>query len=397
MFVSVHDSSKVTAVKGDKWWCNMEQQLAAEKRGKVDEIVERVGEASFTDWLAEQRAKENLREGQPWLNKPPRITDARRVSPSQLLQCHRKIYYRQLNAPEETEDSDGIFWIGSKFEEELVQPFLESIVEEADSELYVRNSAWVDFEVETEAGAVRVKGETDPVVCSRTGEPYLLTEVKSKSSLDGFDDEDPEPDVHHKAQAHAYMHGLNESVEWSVDRALIIYGDREGFELLPILIEFDEEFWEETVVEWAEEHATYRIEEELPPADPWFDWECNFCSYRARCGKERSEYEDWGPRGFLPLFHYPQEKVKEYLSAYSDNGAALTPTLAFQYPELAEESLVDNWRCPVCGKSVDWREVEWEGRLSCPPTCPWCRRSKQAPVRLRGSSSEHYRVRKDEI
>ena len=55
-----------------------------------------------------------------------------------------------------------------------MQPFLESIVEEADSELYVRNSAWVDFEVETEAGSVRVKGETDPVVCSRTGEPYQL-------------------------------------------------------------------------------------------------------------------------------------------------------------------------------------------------------------------------------
>ena len=87
----------------------MEQQLAAEQRRRIDEVVERVGEASFTDWLAEQRVKENLREGQPWLNKPPRITDVRRVSPSQLLQCHRKIYYRQLNAPEETEDPDGIF------------------------------------------------------------------------------------------------------------------------------------------------------------------------------------------------------------------------------------------------------------------------------------------------
>ena len=39
-------------------------------------------------------------------------------------------------------------------------------------------------------------------------------------------------------------------------------------------VEFDQEFWEETVCEWAATQSTYRTEETLPPATPEHGWEC---------------------------------------------------------------------------------------------------------------------------
>lgn len=71
---------------------------------------------------------ENVLQGRAFFNSPPPVNEPERHSPSQLLQCPRKVSYRRRNAPKEGESPDGIFWVGERVEEELVVPFLQDAV-----------------------------------------------------------------------------------------------------------------------------------------------------------------------------------------------------------------------------------------------------------------------------
>lgn len=328
-------------------------------------LAEEITEEAFTEWYREREVARNIREGTPYFNGPSQIKPPRRHSPSNLLQCSRKIFYKQLNAPEENGDPEGIFWFGSHFEEDVVLPFLEDVA--AGRGQYVTNSLWVDFEVETSVSDLRIKGETDPVIVDEESQPLLLFEIKTKRSIENL----THPNSHHKAQAHAYMKGLSEKYDRSISEAVILYGSRTTLDIKPIHIEFDAGFWSEVVLDWAATHTTYRLDDELPPAEPEYDWECKFCPYKQRCGKELPRYSDEVPTGLLPLFNgYPREKLVQYLEAYPD--AKLTPTLAHQYQDLVDEYGVYDWHCESCGKSYDWDDISWRGYVTSPSPCPAC-------------------------
>ena len=344
----------------------------------VSEFIERASGECFSSWYREREFAKNVQEGTPYFNGPRRTPAPERHSPSELLQCHRKIVYRQENAPEEQTDPKGIFWVGTRFEEEIALPFLREVV--ADSGTYVCNSLWVDFTVETDAGELRIRGETDPCIVDAEGEPLLLTEIKTKQSVENVD----APNLHHRAQAHAYMWGLSEKYDRSVTDAVILYGGRTSLDIRCFHVEFDPEFWTETVVGWAAQHTTYRLDGELPPPDPAFQWECEFCSYRERCGQGETSYTDVDSVGLLPeLTEYPRMKLVEYLEAYPE--AKLTPELAGEYPDLAQSHGVYDWSCEVCGERQPCGEIEWEQSLSGLPDCPSCA-ADGVPASLGGPS-----------
>jgi len=332
---------------------------------RIDTLIERIDATSFDDWYRERKFARNIREGQPYFNGPDRVPSPERHSPSQLNQCHRKIYYRQLNAPEEQADPQGIFWSGTKFEEELVVPYLEATVGSGE---YVRNSMWIDATCETDAGEVRIKGATDPVIVDAESEPLLLTESKTKSSVDNLD----EPNTHHRAQVHAYMYGLTQKHDRQVTDAVLLYGSRNSLDVQAFHVSFDPWFWRETVLNWAEEHTQYRLNETLPPATPVFDWECEFCDFKNRCGQgDTTPFADTDPAGLLPLFDaYPREKVADYLDTEPE--AKLTPALAHKYPALAESYGIYDWHCDVCGTDFSFESVEWDGDTNEPPQCTTC-------------------------
>lgn len=324
----------------------------------------RIDGESFSEWYREREWEKNIREGRPYFNGPSPIPPAEKHTPSSLLQCHRKMFYRQENAPAERERPEGIFWSGTRFEEDVMVPYLRDVV--YDSDAYVRNSMWVDFEVSTEAGTVRFKGSTDPCIVDRQSEPILPTEVKTKEEVADLDG----PNRHHRAQVHAYMRGLREKYERDVDKAVVVYGSRKKLNLRAFTVAFDDAFWRK-IVEWAADHTKYREEGDLPPADPEYDWECGFCDYRHRCGQSHEPYSDEGPRGFLPGYaDYPYERVREYLQSH--DGATLTPSLASEFPVLAATAEVLDWSCPKCGSNYDWREFEWDGGSDEEPICPTC-------------------------
>ncbi|TKX68887.1 Dna2/Cas4 domain-containing protein [Halorubrum sp. SP9] len=256
----------------------------------------------------------------------------------------------------------GILWVGSRFEEDIVLPYLRDTV--ADDGLFVTNSLYVDFEIESDAGDLVVKGSTDPVVVDADGTPVLPTEVKTKNSLEYLD----EPNEHHKAQLYAYMVGLSEKYDVNVKRGCLIYGARDSFDLEVFNVEFDEQFWQSTVVEWASEHTEYRLADELPPAVSRFGWECDFCAFRERCGKGERRHQDSSPEGLLPGFEeYPRKPLLEYLDAYD---AKLTPSLAKRYPDLCQEYGVYDWSCDQCGTRAEWEfaHLSRDGDRLC-PTC----------------------------
>jgi DNA-directed RNA polymerase subunit RPC12/RpoP len=342
---------------------------------EIHQLTAAVSAESFEEWRQEREYAENIRNGTAYFNGPGEIKPPERHSPSSLLQCHRKVTYKQLNAPAEQADPDGIFWIGSRVEEDIACPFLQALV--SGSDFYVTNSIWIDFTATTEAGDLRIKGETDPVIVDADAKPLILTEIKTKDSVGDLDS----PNSHHKAQTHAYMKGLSEKYDRNVTNALIIYIGRTGLDMQVFQIAFDPVFWRRTVLSWAEEHTTYRRQGELPPAQPEQGWECTYCSYRERCGKGDWEYADIGPKGLLPgVTTYPKPKVVDYLEGHDD--AKLTPALAIEYPELCDQYEVYDWECRVCGQAFAWDDIEWDSAASTLPRCPDC--SETEPIGLLG-------------
>jgi CRISPR-associated protein Cas4 len=338
--------------------------------------LEDISAEKFDEWYHNREFRQNIRDGKPYFNGPSSVPPAERHSPSKLLQCHRKIYYRQENAPEEQDDAEGILWTGRRIEEDVVLPFLQDVV--STDQTYVRNSMWIDFHVEIEDKDLRIKGVTDPVLVDEESNPLLPTEVKTTSSIEYKN----APDKRHRAQLHAYLAGLSEEYDRSLTEGVLIYVSRETFEIKAFQVEFEATFWNETVMSWANTHTEYRLDDELPPAQPEADWECKYCSYRERCGKGDTSYTDMSSQGFLPnIDKYPRNKVREYLDAH--DGARLTPTLAEKFPDLADEYGVQKWECPNCLKSFEKEDIPGEIGPDRYPLCPHCARSETlAELRL---------------
>lgn len=334
-------------------------------RRSMDRLINGVSAKTFDDWYRERQHTQNIENGTPYFNGPSRIKPPGHHNPSRLLQCHRKAFYNNLNAPAEEEDPRGIFWVGSNFEEDIALPFLRESVVGADE--YVTNSIWIEFTEQTDAGEIQLKGETDPVVVDAEGEPLILTEIKTKKSVENL----TSPNRHHKAQAHAYMKGLSEKYDRQIADTLFLYGSRETLDIEVFHVEFDHDFWSETVVGWASKQKSYQQIGELPPADPEYSWECNFCSYRERCGRGEMEFSSVGPTGLLPLYtDYPREKLVEYLEGHPES--KLTPALANAHPTLAEEYGAFNWHCTACESAFVWDTIAWDTHSSKPPVCPEC-------------------------
>lgn len=323
-------------------------------------IVDVISNASFNDWYQEEQFTENILEGRPYFNGASPSPEPEKHSPSKILQCYRKTRYYAQNAPKEGASPQGLFWIGSMFEEEIVIPYLLDAVTKQDT--YVRNSMWIDATVSHNGGDVRVKGVTDPVIVDSDGDPILVTEIKTTSSLEYLDG----PKPHHKAQLHAYMYALDKEYDRSLCDGILLYGSRDTLDIEAFYIPFDDQFWSETVVTWMAQQTKFRENDKLPPGDPVFDWECNACPFAERCGKADSGFEDVGFVGLLPGNDtYRKPQLIEYFDAYP--AAKLTPTLAHKFPELAEEHNVCEWKCRDCGTTYEWDAVDPES-----PLCQSC-------------------------
>lgn len=345
---------------------------------RTNQLLDAVSSEAFDTWYQERTFRQNIQNGKPYFNGPSKTKPAKDHTPSKLLQCHRKIFYNALNAPAESERPSGIFWIGSQFEEDIALPFLREAVVSSDE--YVTNSLWIEITETTDAGEIRIRGETDPVIVDAEGNPLILTEIKTKQSVDNL----TAPDDHHRAQAHAYMKGLSTEYNRPITDTVFLYGSRETLDIKVFHCEFDRSFWQETVVPWLADQTSYRLYGDLPPASPEYSWECNVCDYRERCGKGEKELSSVGPVGLLPLYtDYPREQIVEYLESHPN--AKLTPAAASEYPDLAETYGAFNWRCLTCGQEFDWDAVDWNSQLTTPPTCPACKNQEtDSPSWLRG-------------
>lgn len=328
-------------------------------------VIDAVCNQTFTDWYEARQVEENILDGKSYFNGPSPSKPPDRHTPSKLLQCHRKATYARQNAPREGSQPTGLFWFGTEFEETVIVPYLQDAT---SSDLYIQNSVWIDTTVSTDGTDVRVRGATDPVIVTEDADPVVVTEIKTTTSTDHL----AEPKPHHKAQLHAYLHALNAERDHAVTNGLLIYGSRKTLDLKVFHMTFDPEFWNR-VVSWMAMQTKYEQAGELPPATPEQDWECQYCSFKHRCGKDDTPYTDTGVDGLLPLFtKYDQENLTEYLDAHADQGAKLTPTLAHAYPDLVDTYDAYDWSCPRCSKTYTWDAVDWSGDTSDPPRCPSC-------------------------
>lgn len=190
----------------------------------------------FTEWYSEQQFQKNILEGKAYFNGPSPPKDPEQHTPSKLLQCHRKTSYARKNAPREGTPPEGLFWIGSEFEEEVIVPFLQDIT---TPETYVTNSLWIDTEIVVDETPLQVRGSTDPAIVTAEADPLLLTEIKTTSSLDHLSD----PKEHHRAQLHAYLYALNNKYNHDITTGLLVYGCRKTLDIEVFHVEFDSAFW----------------------------------------------------------------------------------------------------------------------------------------------------------
>lgn len=329
------------------------------------ELRERITGRRFSAWYAERQFAQNILEGQPYFNGPADPKPPGRHSPSTLLECHRKASYKRQNAPKEDTPPEGLFWIGTEFEERLAVPFLQDVT---PPDTYVTNSVWIDHELTVDDVTVHLRGATDPAIVMPDNDPLLVTEIKTTSSLDHLSG----PKEAHKAQLHAYLAALNADYDHETPTGLLVYAGRTTLDVEVFEVPFDEAFWE-TVTEWMATLTTYEQAGELPPAAPERDWECSYCSFKERCGEGDQPFSDIDHDGLLPLYDgYDRQYVEEYLEAHTDRDARLTPTLAYEYPDLAEQFNVYDFSCTACGTTYDWTTIDWNGDTDDPPLCPIC-------------------------
>ncbi|MFW5918902.1 MAG: PD-(D/E)XK nuclease family protein [Halanaeroarchaeum sp.] len=317
--------------------------------------------ADFEQWYRHREERHNARAGNFSRNLPSDPPEPTHHAPHTLLSCHRKQQYREENAPAETHRPAGLFWLGSRIEEDVVLPFLEAVAPES---VYVGNDIWVDAPVQTDVGELRVRGLTDPVFATRDGTPLLPTEVKTKRDSSGTG----EPATHHRAQLHAYLYGLSEAGNRDLSEGVLVYVSRTELTVRTHRVPFDESFWVDRVVRWMVEQTGFRRDDGIPPADPEHEWECENCEFRIRCGRTDDPVTDAGFDGFVPDHRYPRERVREALDA--DPTLKLTPTLARTYPDLADDRAVADWVCEACGERYRFGNVA-SGDAN-PKTCPAC-------------------------
>lgn len=334
-------------------------------RDNQQEVLDRITNRGFNEWYREQQFERNILEGKAYFNGPSPPKDPERHTPSKLLQCHRKASYARQNAPREGTVPEGLFWIGTEFEEEVIVPFLQEIT---TLETYVANSLWVDSEITVEETTLRLRGSTDPAIVTPDADPLLVTEIKTTTSLSHLS----EPKAHHRAQLHAYLYALDSEYSHSITDGLIVYGSRKTLDIKVFHVPFDPGFWDDVVV-WMATQTGYEQAGDLPPADPERDWECNYCSYKHRCGQGDTPFSDTGHTGLLPMFEgYDRQNLEEYLEAHKDADAKLTPTLAHAFPDLVDEYGAYGWSCPRCNETYPWDAIDWAGDTSNPPLCPAC-------------------------
>jgi CRISPR/Cas system-associated exonuclease Cas4 (RecB family) len=331
----------------------------------IDEVISSVSKHGFSEWYDERQVQQNILDGNPYFNGPSPPKPPDRHTPIKLLQCHRKAAYARQNAPREGESPDGIFWIGSTFEEDIIVPYLQDATPEG---LYVQNSLWLNTTITVDGTELQLRGATDPAIVTADGTPVLLTEIKTTTSLDHLS----APKLQHKAQLHAYLYALDDKHDHPLSTGLLVYASRKTLDIRVFQVSFDQGFWQ-TVTDWMATQTAYEQAGELPPADPEQDWECNYCSFKHRCGQADTPYQDIGPDGLLPVFDgYDRDALVEYLDAHADDDARLTPTLAHAYPDLAAEYGAYDWSCPRCSETYPWDAVDWDGDTSDLPFCPSC-------------------------
>jgi len=326
-------------------------------------LINTFSNESFNDWYHEQQYIENILEGRAYFNGASPPPDPERHSPSKLLQCHRKVRYYAGNAPQEGDPPEGLFWVGTQFEENVIIPYLLEAVTTENT--YVQNSIWIDTTIEVDGESLRLKGVTDPVIVDADATPILPSEVKTTSSLDYLNG----PKRHHKAQLHAYLHALDKQYDRSIRDGMLVYGARDTLDIAAFHVRFDDQFWEETVLPWMLTQTRYRADDALPPADPAFDWECDMCPFQKRCGQANGPFADVRFTGLLPgVVDYRKQSLVEYFDAYPE--AKLTPSLAGKYPVLADKYGVYEWTCRECSATVSMAESDQSSNNS--PLCPQC-------------------------
>jgi hypothetical protein len=187
----------------------------------IDEVISSVSQHGFSEWYDERQVQQNILDGNPYFNGPSPPKPPDRHTPSKLLQCHRKAAYARQNAPREGESPDGIFWIGSTFEEDIIVPYLQDATPDG---LYVQNSLWLNTTVTVDETELQLRGATDPAIVTADGTPVLLTEIKTTTSLDHLS----APKLQHKAQLHAYLYALDDKHDHPLSTGLLVYASRKN-------------------------------------------------------------------------------------------------------------------------------------------------------------------------
>lgn len=179
--------------------------------------------------------------------------------------------------------------VENALDEELYDVLTEELKNQLGDEITIGNEYPVSVEVDDwpAIGSFHLTGSTDPYVLNSDGELVDIVEVKSAQSVPD------EPKWKHVVQLNTYLSVLGLKTGTLLYVNPLDWEDRRTFE-----IEQDGQLWEYTKLLNVVFHL-YRRDDELPPALPIQENECQYCPYRLHCIRD-SRADEWTEENFPP-------------------------------------------------------------------------------------------------
>lgn len=305
---------------------------------------------------------------------------------NELGQCQRRWMYEWTGAPVEEKLPYGIFETNTRIRERVIVDWLSDTVdagtvtepEEITVSISPTENTPATSETEQTATIPEPSGDrttngdspytvtvqSGPLIRNESDDVTIATLVKTTGNIErttGIK-------YRHLLELNTLLHGLG------IENGLVIYVDRHTLVNPRIYSTTYSSEAIDDVREWTTETAQFVVDEKLPPAEPPENWMCSYCPYEKRCGVNDSKYGGLSTVGFVAgLNAYSRQTIESHLETHPD--AKLTPTLAIDYPDLADTHDVDNWYCLECEQSYEHTDSEFE-TFNYPntmtPECPEC-------------------------
>jgi CRISPR-associated exonuclease Cas4 len=205
--------------------------------------------------------------------------------------CHRQLFYKRRGVTPEREAPYGIFEAGKSVEESFTRAMRGWFGDDVVAGQFWIKTVIIGFDGQE----IIIRGKPDVVLLSYNLEPHTLYEVKSKSSVKDFTD----MAIHQRYQGGIYEHELKKK---GLKFYYLVYISRNNpDEHAQFDAALTDEDWNR-IEDYFRVMDEYDTKDQLPPAIPMEDWQCDYCDFKQRCKADGGwSHETYSPGAMVRM------------------------------------------------------------------------------------------------